>query len=267
MWSFGVILYILLSGEYPFHGRGNSLYEKIKMGQYKLHGTVWDTVSGEVKDLIRGVLTLDPAVRLTVDQALDHAWMGQPEENLVTNALPENINRLKRFEFRKLLRKITNIIIALQNLTKRKGIRWKHDAESAQLRLPVIGQYKYFTIDVVKEGEKKMFFIYNGFHRETKTDVLLLIYDCLVMTQEQKDSAQYEYDLVKTHLQHPNIVRYDEIIEESNKICIVMEHLYGEELYQRIQKRTYYSEKEGRQLAIKMLQTIKFMHDKGIIHR
>jgi serine/threonine protein kinase len=264
MWSFGVILYILLSGEYPFHGKENSLREKIKMGQYKLHGAVWDTVSGEVKDLIRGLLTLDPVKRLTVEQALDHEWIKQ---TLINNELPEHINRLKRFEFRKLLRKITNIIIALQNLTKRRGIQWKHEKESAQQLLPVIRQYKYFTIDAVKEGEKKMFFIYNGFHRETRTDVLLLIYDCSVMTQNQIDSARYEYQLVKTHLQHPNIVRYDEIIEENEKICIVMEHLYGEELFQRIQKRSYYSEEEGRQIAKKMLQTIKFMHDKGIIHR
>jgi serine/threonine protein kinase len=43
--------------------------------------------------------------------------------------------------------------------------------------------------------------------------------------------------------------------------------LCGEELSQRIKKRTYYSEKDGRKLTRQMLQAIKTMHDKGIIHR
>jgi serine/threonine protein kinase len=267
MWSFGVILYVLLSGCYPFRGYGtSSIYDAIINGHYKLHGKVWDKVSEPAKDLIRALLTLNPAERLTVDDALGHEWIRQSEAELSDRILPEN---LKAFQIRKRFREMVKLVIANLSTLKTSPEVQKSIAASRQLALPTIGKYKYFTSDLVKKGENNTFSIYGGFHDKWRAEVLLLIYDCLAMTDKQVDEARYEYQLVNTHLQHPNIVRYDKIFTDPDrkKICIVMEYLYGEELYQRIQKRIYYSEKDGRQLAKKMLESIEFMHDKGIIHR
>jgi serine/threonine protein kinase len=293
MWSFGVILYILLSGCFPFSGYDkNIIFEKIRKGQYKLHAKLWENVSIPAKDLIRGLLTLNPEKRLTVDQALAHPWIQQTGAELKSKIL--TVRGLRGFQSRQRFRKIVNTVIAFRKFCRIVGVKNNERngeqpslfgeethqssvfmqtsvAGSGQLALalPSIGKYRYFTSDVVKVDENKTFLIYRGFHSETKAEVLLLIYDCSVMTEKQVDAARYEYQLVNTHLQHPNIVRYDEIIEDpvKRKICIVMEYLYGEELYQRLEQRLYYSEKEAKQLAHKMLQTIKCMHDKGIIHR
>jgi calcium/calmodulin-dependent protein kinase I len=76
MWSMGVIMYVMLGGYTPFqHNDQRALFRKIKHGKYQFHPKYWDNVSSEAKDLISGMLQLDPAERLTADQALDHPWV------------------------------------------------------------------------------------------------------------------------------------------------------------------------------------------------
>lgn len=57
MWSFGVILYILLSGYPPFRDKvEKQLFLKIRSGVYEFHPKYWDKVSEDAKDLIRRLL-------------------------------------------------------------------------------------------------------------------------------------------------------------------------------------------------------------------
>jgi calcium/calmodulin-dependent protein kinase I len=71
MWSLGVVLYILLGGYRPFRGEGEDCLEKIRYGEYKFHRKYWSHVSDDVKQLISGMLTVDPSRRLTAQEALD----------------------------------------------------------------------------------------------------------------------------------------------------------------------------------------------------
>ena len=46
VWSLGVILYILLSGEPPFNADTDvEVVEKIKIGEYSLEGPIWNEIS------------------------------------------------------------------------------------------------------------------------------------------------------------------------------------------------------------------------------
>lgn len=57
MWSFGVILYILLGGYPPFHDDNQrTLFRKICKGDYTFHPDYWSGVSDDAKDLIKYVL-------------------------------------------------------------------------------------------------------------------------------------------------------------------------------------------------------------------
>lgn len=74
--SIGVITYILLCGYPPFSDeRRELLVRRIKAGSYAFHEQYWSAVSNEAKDFIRKLLVIDPAKRLTVDQALQDPWV------------------------------------------------------------------------------------------------------------------------------------------------------------------------------------------------
>jgi serine/threonine protein kinase len=76
VWSFGVIVYILLCGFPPFYADNDAqLFEKIKKGQYEFLKPYWDPISDGAKAFVRRMLIVDPKERATVDQLLADPWL------------------------------------------------------------------------------------------------------------------------------------------------------------------------------------------------
>lgn len=72
MWSSGVILYAMVTGQLPWTRRNQmQLFHQIR----KCHYHVPSYLSPECNNLIRGLICLDPEKRLTVEEALKHPWM------------------------------------------------------------------------------------------------------------------------------------------------------------------------------------------------
>jgi calcium-dependent protein kinase len=93
LWSCGVILYILLSGQPPFGGKDeDEIFDKIKGGRFDITSGIWKSTSKEAKDLIKGLLTRNAKLRLSADQALNHMWFLKYNTKEQANMLkPEKI--------------------------------------------------------------------------------------------------------------------------------------------------------------------------------
>uniref|UniRef100_A0A8D3CGS9 non-specific serine/threonine protein kinase n=1 Tax=Scophthalmus maximus TaxID=52904 RepID=A0A8D3CGS9_SCOMX len=83
LWSLGVILYTMLSGQVPFQSeqRGMTssyaadIMQKIKEGDFSLDGEAWKGVSEDAKELVKGLLTVDPENRLKLSDLKENSWL------------------------------------------------------------------------------------------------------------------------------------------------------------------------------------------------
>ncbi|KAM4014359.1 ribosomal protein S6 kinase alpha-5 [Anomaloglossus baeobatrachus] len=94
LWSLGVILYTMLSGQVPFQchektlmcASAEDIMRKIKQGDFSFEGESWKNVSQEAKDLIQGLLTVDPNKRIKMSTLRYNEWL-QNGSQLSSNPL------------------------------------------------------------------------------------------------------------------------------------------------------------------------------------
>jgi calcium-dependent protein kinase len=95
LWSIGVLMYILLSGEPPFNdprADNDAIMKKVEIGKYDIENGVWKQISDPAKDLIKKLLTMDPATRPSAEEALNHPWIAdhnniEVDASIATSAL------------------------------------------------------------------------------------------------------------------------------------------------------------------------------------
>ncbi|XP_041124210.1 calcium/calmodulin-dependent protein kinase type II subunit gamma isoform X11 [Polyodon spathula] len=105
IWACGVVLYILLVGYPPFWDEDqHKLYQQIKAGAYDFPSPEWDTVTPEAKNLINQMLTINPAKRITADQALKHPWVCQRSTVASMMHRQETVECLRKFNARRKLK-------------------------------------------------------------------------------------------------------------------------------------------------------------------
>ena len=74
IWSAGVILYILLSGDPPFNGANdNEIYTKIVQMKFSFPERKWKNISNDAKDLLCHMIVPEKE-RYTAEQVLSHPW-------------------------------------------------------------------------------------------------------------------------------------------------------------------------------------------------
>ncbi|XP_050966894.1 calcium/calmodulin-dependent protein kinase (CaM kinase) II beta 1 isoform X23 [Labeo rohita] len=163
IWACGVILYILLVGYPPFWDEDqHKLYQQIKAGAYDFPSPEWDTVTPEAKNLINQMLTINPAKRITAQEALKHPWVCQRSTVASMMHRQETVECLKKFNARRKLKGaiLTTMLVsrnfsaAKSLLNKKADVKESSDSSNATVEDEEMKAATKFTdlLGVVRRG-------------------------------------------------------------------------------------------------------------------
>ncbi|XP_068438790.1 calcium/calmodulin-dependent protein kinase type II delta chain-like isoform X6 [Clinocottus analis] len=140
IWACGVILYILLVGYPPFWDEDqHKLYQQIKAGAYDFPSPEWDTVTPEAKNLINQMLTINPAKRITSDQALKHPWICHRSTVASMMHRQETVECLRKFNARRKLKgAILTTMLVSRNFSACKSLLNKKSDSAKESQSTVV---------------------------------------------------------------------------------------------------------------------------------
>jgi len=122
MWSVGVIMYAMLSGQLPFTADTISeTFDRAMNGSFNVSSEAWAKVSPAAVDLLRKLLVVEPKGRLSADAALRHEWFSQVPSQPVSLSL---IDSLRNYRVKSRLQAEVHTILArLLNVSHFKDIK------------------------------------------------------------------------------------------------------------------------------------------------
>lgn len=278
---------MIIGGYPPFQDDSHrGLFRKIRAGDYSFHKKYWSNVSVDAKTLISGLLAVNPKTRLTCQQALQTQWLDVDETNLSSRDLSGSIAEMQSFNARKKLKsaitavfwsvasnfrheKISDLMSAMDKRDESSGSTYlpPDDAEPKKFQMSHMHKKKFSEFyelgDKIHAGT---FAIVNACIHKTsgaKYAVKVILRD----GKPETDEAVLHEVSVMTRLEHKNIVEVLDFFEEADQYYIVMDHMAGGDVFDRILEYKSYTEYDARNLAKVMLETIGYMHSQGIAHR
>ncbi|KAL1435947.1 hypothetical protein MTO96_010711 [Rhipicephalus appendiculatus] len=240
-WSFGVLMFEMLTGGLPFQGTNRKetmiqiLKAKLSMPQF---------LSPEAQSLLRALFKRNPANRLgSGPNAIGDIKAHPPDNTLYfdrefTSKTPEdspgvppsaNAHELFRgFSF------------VAPSLTEEDYVKSKDNQSSKWYGLS-------FKEAITKEATGKEY--------------------AVKIIDKFKRDCQEEVEILLRYGQHPNILTVYDVYQDAASVYIIMELLKGGELLDRILNQKHFSEREASAVLEVIAKTMKFLHDNGVVHR
>ena len=117
IWSLGVVMFFLLSGEQPFTSASlPEVYQHISTGAYSFSSHAWESVSSQAKHLIQQMLVLDPLLRISLKTALNHPWFNETRLQSPRAMSSQVIDSLRRYKAPKRLQaEVIRLLVKYMN--------------------------------------------------------------------------------------------------------------------------------------------------------
>jgi serine/threonine protein kinase len=124
LWSVGIVVFVLLVGYPPFMEENqNVLFQKIRNGEWTFLTEDWKHISDDAKDLIKGLLVVDPKERMNVEEALRHPWITQKGKGGYDMASVDLSESLKLLRLKKnRLRSVARAFIGINTTLKASAV-------------------------------------------------------------------------------------------------------------------------------------------------
>mmetsp|Transcript_16538 Transcript_16538/g.24540 ORF Transcript_16538/g.24540 Transcript_16538/m.24540 type:complete len:362 (+) Transcript_16538:143-1228(+) len=115
-------------------------------------------------------------------------------------------------------------------------------------------------------GEGAFSVVKEGTNKETGESFAIKIVTKAKLTDEDEIALKDEIAVLKD-LQHDHIIRLYDVFEESRFYYLVTERMCGGELFDRIVAKSYYNEKEARDVCKILFEALQYCHSQNVAHR
>jgi calcium/calmodulin-dependent protein kinase I len=112
------------------------------------------------------------------------------------------------------------------------------------------------AFSIVKEATEK----------KTGTSFAVKIITKAKLSAEDEAALQDEIEVLK-EMKHGNIIELHDVFNEKAFYYLVTEKMVGGELFDRIVQKSYYNEKEARDVCLILFKAMDYIHSKTVCHR
>jgi serine/threonine protein kinase len=106
----------------------------------------------------------------------------------------------------------------------------------------------------------------DGTHKQSHETFAVKIVTKAKLTHEDEVALKDEISVLQ-ELVHPHIIRLYDVFDEPQYYYLVTEKMSGGELFDRIVQKSYYNEKEARDVCKILFEAMGFCHDHKVAHR
>lgn len=115
-------------------------------------------------------------------------------------------------------------------------------------------------------GEGAFSTVKDGTHKQSGESFAIKIVTKAKLTSEDEEALKDEIAVLK-ELQHQHIIRLYDVFDESQYYYLVTEKMSGGELFDRIVQKSYYNEKEARDVCKILFESLRYCHAHKVAHR
>uniref|UniRef100_A0A8C4ZFX3 non-specific serine/threonine protein kinase n=1 Tax=Gadus morhua TaxID=8049 RepID=A0A8C4ZFX3_GADMO len=283
-WSFGVLMFEMLTGSLPFQGKDRketmALILKAKLGMPQF-------LSPEVQSLLRALFKRNPTNRLGagpdgVEEIKQHRFFapvdwnrlykreirppfkptaGRPEDTFhfdpeFTSRTPTdspgippsaNTHQLFRgFSF-----------VATENSPE-------PCASTGPAPLPEHSDILFSDVyELKEEGRPTAPSVYRRcLHRVTAVEYSVKV----IIDKARKDPAE-EIEILLRYGQHPNILTLKDVYDAGNTVHLVQDLIRGDELLDKVLTMPNFRERDASHILCTLAKTVEYLHSQGVVHR
>ncbi|NWT39846.1 KS6A2 kinase, partial [Chroicocephalus maculipennis] len=289
-WSFGVLMFEMLTGSLPFQGKDRketmALILKAKLGMPQF-------LSVEAQSLLRALFKRNPSNRLGagfdgVEEIKRHPFfvtidwnklyrkeikppfkpaVGRPEDTFHFDpeftsrtptdspGVPPSANAHHLFR---------GFSFVASNLVQEPAQQDVHKITVHPIVQQLHGNNIHFTDGYeIKEdiGIGSYSVCKRCVHKATETEFAVKIID-----KSKRDPSE-EIEILLRYGQHPNIITLKDVYDDGKYVYLVMELMRGGELLDRILRQKCFSEREASAVLCTITKTVDYLHSQGVVHR
>ncbi|XP_051507455.1 ribosomal protein S6 kinase alpha-2 [Myxocyprinus asiaticus] len=289
-WSFGVLMFEMLTGSLPFQGKDRketmALILKAKLGMPQF-------LSPEVQSLLRALFKRNPSNRLGagpdgVEEIKRHIFFATIDWNKlyrreIKPPFKPAVGRPEdtfHFDPEFTSRTPTDSPCVPASANAHQLFRGFSFVASNLGQEPPLAETKLNSVNpIVQQLHGNNIHFTDGY--ELKEDIGIGAYSvckrCVhritsveyavkIIDRAKKDPSE-EIEILLRYGQHPNIITLKDVYDDGKFVYLVMELMRGGELLDRILRQKCFSEREASAVLCTITKTVEYLHSQGVVHR